>query len=784
MTTEESAPAATPAGTAKRPFPVLPSQWAQAWALAPGDVLPYVDDATLPVAANSTLTAGSKAPAYVHMRTGEITGIWKKEAYEVTQGKIREWASHDAHGFGILCRNIRALDLDFKGCSQELAQAMFDEIRGRLPDGFLMPYRWRPSQAQLDLARELGCKVSDRRVRKLFSSGSFVLLYQFEEDLAMKDLGIPPPRLRTRKMQMGEAGGVEIQGDDRFQILAGRHASGLPQVWCKPLRPDASGWDLPTPDEIPAISRQDIKDLITYIWKYYPSPINEDRAHPLGEMPRSDADPTQDPVLSFLSNKGDKRVPLADGRWGVRCPRYDAHTDKEKDTDTTTIYYPDGWRGATRGFECLHTHCHHLKVHDFLKHVGYREHTIVETFKKETAALATTGDEETDIELPRVHIANGQIETVQANANVILSYPQYSDVVFSGDTFTHKGRYSIAGKPPIALHESSANEIYQHLVDRKIVGELSLPRRMPQGFIEAAIHYALMKHSHSSAVMALGTLPAHDGTPRLTTWLHRALGVPNTPYLECLGTYIFTGIIARLLSPGYKLDIVPILYGPMGTRKSTLVEQISLLADWFLRVSLEERDKELHMQLMGKAVVELDELRGFQTREAEAIKSFLTRTSDTYRVPYAKLPVDRPRQWFVIGTTNDYAFLNVSVGTRRFAPCETPNLIDTNFVMEHREQLYAEAVLHFQRHGVPVRELEALAKPYTEAVMILDPWFEYAREALADNGPMSAAGLLVAAIGIRRVNISEFYLRRMLAVLKHIGAVQGKDALWRLDSGA
>lgn len=52
----------------------------------------------------------------------------------------------------------------------------------------------------------------------------------------------------------------------------------------------------------------------------------------------------------------------------------------------------------------------------------------------------------------------------------------------------------------------------------------------------------------------------------------------------------------------------------------------------------------------------------------EAVKAFITRQADEYRMPYARHVESRPRRFVMVGTTNAREFLNDLTGNRRFLP--------------------------------------------------------------------------------------------------------------------
>lgn len=93
--------------------------------------------------------------------------------------------------------------------------------------------------------------------------------------------------------------------------------------------------------------------------------------------------------------------------------------------------------------------------------------------------------------------------------------------------------------------------------------------------------------------------------------------------------------------------------------------------------------------------------------DIEAIKSFISKTVDSYRAAYGRRVEDHPRQCVFIGTTNSAAFLRDDTGNRRFWPVRLgdtdPRLtVWGDLTQPVIDQMWAEAVALYGR-GSPLR---------------------------------------------------------------------------------
>ena len=160
-----------------------------------------------------------------------------------------------------------------------------------------------------------------------------------------------------------------------------------------------------------------------------------------------------------------------------------------------------------------------------------------------------------------------------------------------------------------------------------------------------------------------------DGVERITTLLIKWLGVEDTPYSREVSRLIFSGGINRLYNPGCKFDDVPVFIGTkQGEGKSTFIRWLAIKDEFFTEVGEIEGQKGIEI-LEGAWICEMSELLALtKVKEVEAVKGYITRQCDKYRMPFDKRVTEHPRQCVFIGTTNKEQFLTDKTGNRRWYP--------------------------------------------------------------------------------------------------------------------
>lgn len=127
------------------------------------------------------------------------------------------------------------------------------------------------------------------------------------------------------------------------------------------------------------------------------------------------------------------------------------------------------------------------------------------------------------------------------------------------------------------------------------------------------------------------------------------------------------------------------------THNSSAIKTLCPNPDWFAdNFQLNGDTKKMIEQTQGKWIVEAGELRGMSAHDQNTLKAYLSSTCDEARMAYAREPQRMPRQFIIIGTTNDTQYLKDHTGDRRYWPVKV-KVFDIEGLAAIRDQLWAEA---------------------------------------------------------------------------------------------
>lgn len=265
-----------------------------------------------------------------------------------------------------------------------------------------------------------------------------------------------------------------------------------------------------------------------------------------------------------------------------------------------------------------------------------------------------------------------------------------------------------------------------------------------------------------------------DGVKRLDGMLSEYFGAAANGYVRAVGARWMISAVARVMSPGCKVDSVLVLEGDQGTFKSSAMRKLAG-AQWFSDSPLEIGNKEGMAALGCVWIHELSELAALKGRETERIKAFLSSQVDHYRPVWAASYVDFPRQTVFVATTNDSAYLHDTTGARRFWPVRC-GVIDLAGLERDREQLWAEAVVRYragEHWYLDTADLVGAQQREAERRRESDPWEEQIAELVArkPGRPLTVAYIL-GALDVPPHQQNPAASQRVGRIMKKLGFVR------------
>ena len=272
-----------------------------------------------------------------------------------------------------------------------------------------------------------------------------------------------------------------------------------------------------------------------------------------------------------------------------------------------------------------------------------------------------------------------------------------------------------------------------------------------------------------------------DGTARLDDWLSTYGGAEPSDYVQAVGRLVLMAAVRRVRKPGCKFDELLVLESRQGTLKSSALRTLCPEDEWFSDdLPLGVDSKQVIERTAGKWLIEASDLHGHHKREAEQVKSFLSRQTDgPVRQAYARLATEVKRQFIVIGTTNESSgYLNDSTGGRRFWPVGVRRF-DLRMLRRDRDQLWAEAAVRESEKGGSIRldpKLYGAAAKQQEDRRLVDEWEDLVRERVVDELtknnekpkliPVSMVWDAIGLVGNARDNR---HAARVRAIMQHLG---------------
>lgn len=218
-----------------------------------------------------------------------------------------------------------------------------------------------------------------------------------------------------------------------------------------------------------------------------------------------------------------------------------------------------------------------------------------------------------------------------------------------------------------------------------------------------------------------------DNTPRLSSWLSNVYGVEQDKagYHAAVGRCWLVSMAARIMNPGCKVDTMAVLIGRQGNRKSTSLRILG--GKWYKTINTSiDKYADFLATLSGTLVAEIAELDAISRAADSRVKSMLSTAVDVYRPPYGRTTQEFKRTAVLAGSTNEKGnWHKDDSGGRRYWPIECDGDIDTDWLEENRDQLFAEAlVLYDGGRGCWWDVPEDAQRARIEDHHTTDPWQE------------------------------------------------------------
>jgi len=253
-----------------------------------------------------------------------------------------------------------------------------------------------------------------------------------------------------------------------------------------------------------------------------------------------------------------------------------------------------------------------------------------------------------------------------------------------------------------------------------------------------------------------------------------------------------TSAVARVFEPGCKVDTALILVGAQGWYKSSFFRVLAG-QDWFSDSPIDLGNKDALLQLHDTWIYEWPEVEVITSRrEAGQVKAFMASQVDLFRAPFRAAVSRVPRTNVIVGTTNEPRFLEDPTGSRRFWVVTCGSRVDVETLREWRDQLWAEAVVHYRAHEqyhLP-DDAEAARARVAESHRSCDPWepvvAAWLRSREDTTRPLTSSEVLRRALDVLPAQQHRGHENRCGAVLRALGYTSRRQRVpepWRAEIG-
>lgn len=452
------------------------------------------------------------------------------------------------------------------------------------------------------------------------------------------------------------------------------------------------------------------------------------------------------------------------------CPNKDAHSTE----DSHGTLYAINPENATNKAKipvvgCNHAGCADIKGPAFVRMImladGHTVDDLLEFVSEEgRAAWEEHADFETDSHGVPYKKSQHNIGVALARRGISLRYDVFADhALISKD-----GEEWILDDATVTDLRLTFDREYGFLVDKDF-------------FFDVISDTARANSFHPVADYLSDVESKWDGVARVDTWLTTYLGAEDNKFNSAAGVCWLIAAVRRIRQPGCKFDEMPVFESEQGLGKSSALAILAVNPDWFTdNLDLTAGAQETIEQTAGKWLVEIAEMQGMRKGDIEHVKAQLSRPRDRARPAYGRIPVERPRQFVLCGTTNGTKYLKDPTGNRRFWPVKVSKIA---FAALERDvdQLWAEAATR-ETLGESIRldpELWGVAAEVQAARQIENPYVDALDKFLGDMEGRIPSTDVYEALRIPADRRHQGVIEQVCDAMRKLGWGEKKKIKWR-----
>lgn len=530
-----------------------------------------------------------------------------------------------------------------------------------------------------------------------------------------------------KRVMKCDGGMVEFLAQGQQFIAGGTHPAGKRYQWSEY-------------EDFPTLTAEQFEDLWFALCEQFATEAPSERKNGLRDYEFTGEQ--SDETAKFLVENGHAIGSGRDGQIFINCPFAAGHSTE--DNGTSTAYFPAGSGGYEQGhFVCLHASCANRHDDEYLDAYGLRE--------KDFEPVVLTAAEEAAAPPDWARDKHGRPKATLYNLRLALERPDITGCCPKYDIFRDEIIFYSRDE---SKWQRESDEIFIEI--RMRLEAVYQFHTIGRELIRDAVLWVAKKAKVDTAVDWLNG-QAWDGVPRIERFFTDYMGCDDTEYTRAVSLYLWTGLAGRILEPGLKADMVPVLVSPEGYKKTWLIESLAPTPDEFVEIDMSERDADIARKMRGKLVAEIAELRGLRTRELESILAFISRRFEEWIPKYREFSTTFPRRLMFIATTNEDQFLEGARRHRRWLPLKVVTKGDVVAVRRDKKLLWAEARERFQKDGLLFDKAERLGDLNRSDYQIRDAWEDVLSDWLSAPDDLTGEKPVEADF-IRTVDIARFAL--------------------------